>query len=212
MNKLNFHQIGWAIAAAILGTLMAAGFQEASNKTGVVDIAKVVEGSNFGKNNQSTFQAMKTSREDLLKFLDENRVITMEQAQRLRAVSLKPNPTAEEKAEGDRIRADAVASTKRLQELNAKANLTPEERNLMQEFAQRGQRTADTAQQWFQEFTQEMQRWADDQRVVSLNRARGAIQEVAKAQGYTVVFEVGVAPYGANDLTDSALQAMNAKQ
>ena len=35
---------------------------------------------------------------------------------------------------------------------------------------------------------------------------------MAKAQAFTVVFEVGVAPYGANDVTDAALKAMNAKK
>ena len=68
------------------------------------------------------------------------------------------------------------------------------------------------AQRWLREFTQELQAWADKQKLSSLDRARAALTEVGKAQGFTVIFEVGVAPYGANDLTDAALKAMNAKK
>ena len=46
----------------------------------------------------------------------------------------------------------------------------------------------------------------------SLDRARAALHEVAKAQAFTVVFEISVAPYGANDLTQPTLTAMNAKK
>jgi hypothetical protein len=68
------------------------------------------------------------------------------------------------------------------------------------------------AQLYLREFTQEMQGWADKAKGDSLERARGAVQDVAKAQAFTVVFEIGIAPYGANDVTDAALQAMNAKK
>jgi Skp family chaperone for outer membrane proteins len=211
MNNERFQQVGWALAAAMAGVLLASGFQDSTSKTGVVDIAKVVETSNYGKSNRATFDTMKLKREELLKFLDENRAISGEQAQRLRDLMLKPNPNDAEKAETERIKAEAVASTKRATELNAKQNLTPEDRTLMQDYANRARSIDELTQRWFREFTSEMQKWADDQRVESLGKARTAIQEVAKAQGYTIVFEVGIAPFGSNDLTDASLQAMNAK-
>ena len=68
------------------------------------------------------------------------------------------------------------------------------------------------AQRWYKEFTSDMQNWADKQKLASVEKARAAIQDVSKAQGYTIVFEVGIAPYGANDITDAALKAMNAKK
>lgn len=70
----------------------------------------------------------------------------------------------------------------------------------------------DIATRWFREFTADMQNWADKQKLESIERARQAIQQVAKEQGYTVVFEVGVAPYGANDLSEATLKAMNEKK
>jgi Skp family chaperone for outer membrane proteins len=203
--------LGWVLAAAFAAVLVGGGAQAPSLKVGVVDIARVVEQSEFGKGNQASFAALKTSRESLLEFIDTNRVLTAEQAQRLRDLTVKPSPTNEEKAEAERIRADVVAANKKWAELSTKPNLTAEERTLLEEYARRSQAMAEYAQRLLNQFTDEMQRWADRQKVASLERARAAVREVAKAQEYSLVLEVGVAPYGANDLTDEALKAMNAK-
>ncbi len=212
MLNLRFLQLGWVIAAAFIAVSVAGGFQAPTEKIGVVDISKVVEQSDYGKANQDTFSKMKTARESLLEFIDTNRVVTNEQAQRIRDLSLKPNLTKEEQAELERIKADIVASNKRSQELLTKPNMTPEERSLVEEYARRSQTMNDLASRWYREFTADMQAWADKQKLDSIEKARGAIQEVAKEQGYTVVFEVGVAPYGANDLSDATLKALNAKK
>jgi Skp family chaperone for outer membrane proteins len=212
MTTIRFLQLGWVIAAAFIGIAFAGGFQESAAKFGVVDITKVIESSDYGKANQDTFAKMKQARQSLLEFLDTYRVLTTEQAQRIRELTLKPNPTPEEQAELDRSKADVIAASKRSTELSTMPNLTPEERTLMEDYARRSQSMHDLAQRWYQEFTTEMQTWADKQKLDSITRARAAVQEVAKAQGFTVVFEVGVAPYGSNDLTDTALQAMNAKK
>lgn len=208
----NMNKTGWAIAALLLGVFAAVGFQDASNKIGIVDISKVVEMSDFGKANQASFNQMKTAREGVLEFIDTYRVLTVEQATRFRDLSIKPTPTAEEKAELERIKADVMAADKKNKELSVKANLTPEDRALIEEYSKRANNMEMTAGRWLREFTNELQGWADKQKLTSLDRARAAVQEVAKAQGFTVVFEVGVAPYGANDITDAALKAMNAKK
>ncbi|MCC7434618.1 MAG: OmpH family outer membrane protein [Methanoregulaceae archaeon] len=206
------HKTGLAIVALFFGVFAAVGFQDAALKIGIVDISKVVEESDFGKANQATFNQMKTAREGVLEFIDTYRVLTVEQGTRFRDLSIKPNPTAEEKAELDRIKADVQAADKKNKELSVKQNLTPEDRALIEEYSKRANNMEMTAGRWLREFTNELQQWADRQKVISLERARAAIQEVAKAQGFTIVFEVGIAPYGANDLTEAALKAMNAKK
>jgi len=205
-----FSQIGWVAAAALIGVCVASGFQDTSVKIAVVDIGQVVEKSNHGKANQDIFVKMKKNREDLLEFIDTNRVLTTEQAVELKTLWLKDNLTADEKARIERIKADVVASNKKWTELGTKPNLTPEDRTLLDDYAKRGQAMEQTMRRWYNDFTTEMQGWADKQKVASLDKARAAIQSVAKAQGFTIVFEVGIAPYGANDLTQPALTAMNA--
>lgn len=205
-------KIAYLVAAAALGVVFAGGFQDSALKIGVVDISDVVEQSDFGKKNQEDFNTMKAAREGVLEFIDTYRVLTNEQAIKLRELSLKANASASEKAELDTLKATIQASDKKSKELSTKANLTPEERTLMQDFAQRSQTMEVTAQRWFREFTNEMQAWADKQKAASIDRARESIQEVAKQGAYTIIYESGVAPYGANDITQAALKAMNAKK
>ncbi len=208
----NFNKIGWIVAAAMVGIFAASGFQEGALKIGVVDITKVVEQSDFGKANQATFAVMKSAREGVLEFVDTYRVLTVEQGARIKELSVKPTVSAEEKAELERIKAEVMAAEKKNKELSTKQNLTPEDRALIEEYSKRANNMEIQAQRWLREFTGELQAWADKQKLASLDRARAALAEVGKAQGFTVVFEVGVAPYGANDLTDPALKAMNAKK
>lgn len=203
--------MGWACAALLGGFIVVSGFQDANQKIGVVDLATVVEQSNFGKQNQTAFTQMKSSREGVLEFVDTYRVLTAEQATRFKDLSVKPSITEAEKAELERIKADVIAADKKSKELNTKQNLTPEERTLMQEYANRSQGLELTAQRWYREFTTELQQWTEKQKIDSINKARDAVREVARTQGYSVVFESSVAPYGANDLSDAALKAMNAK-
>lgn len=212
MNQHFLQKTGWVVAAALAGIMLGSGFQGGTEKTGVVDIAKVVEASDFGKQNQQTFATMKAAREGVLEFIDQYRVLTNEQAQRIRDLSLKDTLKPDEKAELERVKADVILADKKSKEYSTKTNLTPEERVLIQEYAARSQNMADVAQRWYSQFMSELESWTNKQKLASIDRARAAINEVAKAQGYTIIFEVGVAPYGANEISDATLKAMNAKK
>ncbi|CAN5466392.1 hypothetical protein BH11ARM1_BH11ARM1_01510 [soil metagenome] len=212
MRNIRFLQLGWVIAAAFIAVTVTGGFQATAVKIGVVDISHVVEASDYGKGNQDTFAKMKAARETLLEFIDTNRVLTNEQAARIKELWLKPTPTKEETAELESKKAEVIAAAKKSTELATKPSMTAEERTLVEDYARRSQTMADVAQRWFREFTNDMQSWADKQKSDSLAKARAAIQEVAKAEGYTVVLEVGIAPYGANDISDAVLVKMNEKK
>jgi len=155
---------------------------------------------------------MKAAREDLLKFIDDNRVLTSEQARNLRTLWLKDNPTSQDKAGLDSLKAAIVAQAKKNIELGQKPNLAPEERTLLQEYSSRSAAIERTANEWYQEFMQEIQQAAQQKRVETLTRAKSAAQSVAKGQTYSLVFDTSVAVYSTNDLTASALTAMNARK
>ena len=212
MKSSKFLQLGWALLLAIVAVAMAGGFQSTSVKIGVVDITQVVEKSDFGQQNATTYKSLQKAREGLLEFLDTYRVLTTEQAGRIRDLTLKEAATDADKAELERIKAEVIAADKRSRELATKANMTPEERTLVEDYARRAQTMAEVQSRWFREFSSQLQEWSDKQKVAGLQKARDAIKEVAKAQGFTVVLEVGIAPYGADDLSDAALAAMNAKK
>ncbi len=212
MSNLRFLQLGWVLALALIGVMLAGGFQTPTEKTGVVDFSKFVDDSDVGKQVKQEFADMKSAREGLLEFIDTYRVLTPEQAQKIRDLSLKTDRTPADNAALDSAKADVIAQSKKSTELSTKSNLTPEDRALLEEYARRSQNMNDTAQRWLREFGNEMQSWMDKQKLMIIDKARVAIADVAKQQGYTIVFEVGVAPYGANDLTQPALDAMNAKK
>jgi Skp family chaperone for outer membrane proteins len=210
MTKLQ--RLGWIISAAVLGVLLASGFQGSMDKVATVDLNSMVETSDMGKAGQADFDKMKDGREGLLKFLDDTRVLTIDQANTLRTLWLKPAPTAAETASLERLKADVVAQAKKNVELSTKPNLTAEERTLLQEYASRSAAIEQVAGQWLDEFRQEMRGWAEQRKADTLKKAKAAAQQVAKAQGFSLVFDSSVAVYAANDLTDEALKTMNANK
>jgi Skp family chaperone for outer membrane proteins len=56
-----------------------------------------------------------------------------------------------------------------------------------------------------------MRNWMSDRKDENYQKARVAVNEVAAKDGYTMVFEGTVALYGANDISDPTLAALNAK-
>ena len=209
--NVRIYQFGSALALLLLGVLFGTGFQATTDKTGVVDINGMVETSNFGKSVRDNLDKMRSAREEVLGFLDSNRVLTLEQATRLRDLTLKMDRTPTESAELDTLKAQVVAANKKWMELATKGSLTPEERTLQQEYADRAQKTSDLGTRWVRDFTNDIDAWLDKQKAESASRAREAITATAKAQGYTMIYDKAFAPYGANDITDAALTAMNAK-
>ena len=209
--SLRIYQLGSACAVLLLGILVGGGFQTPAEKNGVVDINVLVDGSNFGKGVRDTVDRMRSSREDVLGFVDSNRVLTIEQATRLRDLTLKPGRTPAESAELDTLKATIVSTNKKWNELAIKPNLTPEEVTMQREFADRAQKMGDLGNQWVRAFTNDIDAYIDKQKTDANARARDAITATAKAQGFTMVYDRSFAPYGANDLTDAALAAMNAK-
>lgn len=217
MKKLNifgnplFLRAGWVIALACIG-LLVLGFQNSADKTGVVDMQKVIDQSDQGKSVSARLNAMNAARKGLLEFIMTHRVLTAEQSTRLRELWLKESPTDAEKAEMERIKKDVTTSAERYQALQQKPNPTQDDRNLLSEYTLRAQTMMQTVDRWANDFEQEMGKIYQEQNSAITDKAQAAVREAAKAQGFTVVFEARVAPYGANDLTEAAIKAMNAKK
>jgi Skp family chaperone for outer membrane proteins len=212
MGRPRFLLLGWLLFLASLVALVSVGFQNPTEKTGVADINRLMDQSDFGKSLQAQLDKMRTARQDVLSFIDQNRVLTVDQATQIRDLSLKPSLTKEEQAQLDSIKASVVAANKKWTELATKQSMTPEDRTLVQDYSDRAQRMADLGSRWVRDFSSDLAEWAAKQKADGNQRARIAIQEVAKAQGYTMVYDSVFVPYGVNDLTDAALVAMNAKK
>jgi Skp family chaperone for outer membrane proteins len=203
---------GWMVAAGLAGIMLGSGFQTPSLKLGVVDLNAVIDKSDAGKSGKKSFEEMKAAREGLLEFIDQYRILTIEQANRLRELMLLKEKTKPEEAELERLKADIIATSKRSAELATKPNYTPEERTLVEEYSRRSQTMNETSTRWLREFSDEVQNWVASSREQNYQKAKAAAAEVAAKDGYTIVIEGSVAVFGANDITDLSLAAMNAKK
>jgi len=208
-------QLGWIIAAAVAGVILSSGFQGSTEKTGVVDLVGIVTKSDSGQADSQHFEQLKANRQKLLDFVGANPVLTIEQAQQLHDLVVKDPQTDADKAQIDKLEGDVQTASKTYQDLRAKQNLTQDEKSQLDEYSRRAESMlgdGGTYQRWGNDFTAELQDWSDKHHLDGINKARAAVASVAKAQGFTLVFDKSVAPYGANDLTDAALQAMNAQK
>ncbi|MEI7576011.1 MAG: OmpH family outer membrane protein [Armatimonadota bacterium] len=212
MRREKFAWSGWVVAAGLAGIMLGSGFQTPSLKLGVVDLNAVIDKSDAGKAGKKSFEDMKAAREGLLEFIDQYRILTIEQANRLRELMLLKERTKAEEAELERLKADIVATSKRSAELATKPNYTPEERTLVEEYSRRSQTMNETSTRWLREFSDEVQNWVAASREQNYQKAKAAAAEVAAKDGYTMVIEGSVAVFGANDITDLSLAAMNAKK
>jgi len=213
MNKINTSNLGWLVAAVLAGVIFGGGFQSSTEKFGVADLAKVAQDSDYYVSNSKMFDHMVDIRRGLLDFFNNYKVLTSVQVKRIQELTIKDDQiTASEKAELERIKSDGIAQDKRYKELTIKANPTPEERTLMEDFTHRAQAMDQTLEQLRGQFDAEVQTQRDKIQTTALERARDAVRDLGKSQGYTVIMSAVAAPYGANDITDAALKAMNAKK
>lgn len=200
------------MAGSVLAMGVVAGFGAQGTKMGVVDLAKVFNDSDYAKGQTDTLKSVGQIRQGMLEFADTYRAFTPEQANRFHDLGVKPNPTAAEKAEYEKIKNDVIASDKRLKDLQTKTSPTPAEAAAMQELSRRAQTTQDSVQRWSREFNDELSQMQAKLRADALDRVRDAVKQVGTSQGYTIIFTTDMAPYGANDITADALKAMNAKK
>lgn len=213
MQGKSYTHLGWVAAAFFAGLFLFAGFQPSQEKTAVVDLNRAMAESKLGKKNQDDFRNALQSRQNLLDFLSNNRVATVEQATKLRAFALKDAPlTPQEKQEEERIKSEVQASLRAFDALNQKTTPpTDQDKIQLQEFAQRQRAMEQTVQTWGREFDSDLARRGNEARDAQIAAGKAALDAVAKKSGYTIVYLTDVAPYGANDLTADTIKEMDAK-
>lgn len=211
--NLKFSNLGWIVAAGLAGIMVAGGFQTPTQKVAGADLDKIVQSSDFWKASEATFNDYAKKRDDVLQYINSNGVMTGEQLNQIVELSLKDEPTAQDKAALERTKADVTAQEKRREELLIKqTSLTVEERTLMTEFQHRADANSRSLEQLAQKLSTDVQAKRTSIMNDATERARKAVQTVGKAQGCTVVFSSGAAPYAAIDITPDAISAMNAQK
>jgi len=210
MNQ-KFGQAGWLVAAGLAGVLFGGGFQGGATKEGVVDIVRLGQESKVGQRNSEALRTAFLARNGLMEFAATQLVLTTEQANKLRTLSLKDPITEAEKADLEKLKEEIKASAKNFNDLNQKANPTDADRAMLQDYNNRVQTMRRMLEAWNTEFTEELNRLEGSLRQQTITTAKEVVRDLGKKQGFTIVFESQIAPYGANDLTEAALKALNEK-
>jgi Skp family chaperone for outer membrane proteins len=209
---MKIRNLGWILAAGMGAPLLISGFRTQATKVGVVDLQTVFQQSDYYMQKEGDLKAMGDGRSDILNFLNTYPTITVEQAQRLKALSLKPELNAAEKAELNKLKTDVQAGEQAFKALQMKKNPTAEEIAKLNAFNNQRQQTGNLYNAWTQEFTGDINMQKSKFRQEVLERVKSAVGDCGKKQSYNLVFASDVAPFGANDVTAEALKVMNAKK
>jgi Skp family chaperone for outer membrane proteins len=211
MKKLNTDLLGWIVAATMAGILASSGFQGATDSSAVCDLQKVIKQSDLYKSEEAKFQSKLDSRRGLLSFINENRVIAADEWKTLKDLSIKDNPTDADKADLAKIKQTITEHSKKLLELQNSTNHTPEDANILVSYQNEVSMTQKSAQALNDEFSRELPDLQEKASKVVEDQARAATQAIGKEQGYSLVFDMLAAPYGAHDITDAVMVRMNKK-
>jgi Skp family chaperone for outer membrane proteins len=211
MKTTKLELLGWLIAAAIGGIVVASGFQGSPSTSAVVDLNKVIGSCDVAKAQSADLEKAGVARHDLMVFCQQNPVITPEQLILLKNDWLKTNPTDAEKAELEKTKKDVSDSGTKYLDLSKKTTKTGDDISLLDDYQHRIDHTKDQLGQLNQEFSVDIDQMrradiADDE-----TKARAAAAVVAKAQSFSIVFDTASAPYGSHDITDATLAQMNKK-
>jgi len=209
---MKFERLGWVVAAALAGGMVGMGFQDASAKTGTVDLAKVFNDSDYAKKQTDMLKTMGAARTAVLEFVNANSHMKADDAMKFKDLSLKDSPTAADKADVERLKSDAQASELTYRTLATKDKPTQAEVAQIEDLNHRKDSMQTLLTKWNTDFSTELQTKQEALRTDTLSRVKDAVQQVAKAQGYSMVFVQDIAPYSSNDLTKDALAAMNQKK
>lgn len=209
---MKFERLGWVVAAALAGAMFGMGFQGGAQKTGTVDLEKVFNESAYAKKQTEGLRNIAQARVGVVDFLRTYRTVKEADATKFRDLTLKENATATDKAELERIKTAAQMDEQKYRELSTKDKPTQAEVSQIEDYNRRKEASAALLEKWNNDFTTELQTRQENLRGETLQRVKDAVAQVAKDQGYSMVFVQNIAPYSANDLTGEALKSMNNKK
>lgn len=201
------------IAIAVIGVavlLMALAFQGPTQKFGVVDIGVLSDASKLGKRKKVEFEAKQQKWINLLQFMRSNRFFTLDNVKRFRELSLLDKPTADQTKQLEDLKTAIQKITDEFQGLVKVAQPTEEQSRRRQDLVRMADETTQMLNELGAEYQDSMRNMAADLKEEVTSKARAAVQKYGRQQGFTVIFEISMAVYGANDVTNDAVKVMDA--
>jgi Skp family chaperone for outer membrane proteins len=198
-----------AAALLVVGVIGLAAFQSPTQKFGVVNLADLADKSKLGSREKKAFDDMRNQLGSLLQFMNNNKVMKREELNKLQELWLMEKPTADQTKQLETLKTSIQKNSDELRRLISILNPSSDEQAKIRELSTLAQGTEDILPQLDSRFTQMMQAKAQQKQTEVIAKSKAAVDKVGKRDGYTLVFESGVVPYGANDITDAALKIMD---
>lgn len=194
------------VALGMVMLLMGSGFQGQNQKIGVIDSGQVASAIAQAKSLREEEENFKNDRQNVLEFLDRYRVMKREDAIKFKTLSLKANKTEAEKSELEKVKAAAIDAQKKFKDLELKSAPTADELKLLDDYRNRQAEMAELGQSTVKEYDEEIRALRDKNQTSIFEAYKNGVAEVGKKQGYTLVMDKNVAPFGANDISDEVVK------
>ncbi|MEW5883902.1 MAG: OmpH family outer membrane protein [Armatimonadota bacterium] len=194
------------LAVVLIGL---AAFQNQTTKFGVVDLSAVADKSKLGEREKQAFDTFRREVNNILTFINNNKVMTAQQRDQLLTLWLAENSTDQQKQQLEQVKSAIQTASSRYAELVRKTNPTPDELTELSEKSALAGVTQDVLPQIQNSLAQELQARAQEKQTSVLTKAREAAAKYGKQQGFTLIFDSNVAPYAANDVTDEVVKVMD---
>lgn len=214
MNKsfLTGFLSGTTVLALGMVTLLASsGFQGTNQKIGVIDSTQVALEIARAKNFSEDEKNFKADRENILQFLDRYRVMKKEDAEKFKNLSLKANKTDAEKSELEKVKTAAQDALKKFKDLELKSSPSADELKALDDYRNRQNEMAEFGQALVKAFQDDIRGLQEKNQGAIFEAYKAGVSEVGKKQGYTLVMDKNVAPFGANDITDEVSKVAQKK-
>lgn len=195
------------VALGLVALLLGSGFQGTNQKIGVIDSGQVASAIATAKNLREDEENFKTERQNILEFMDRYRVMKREDAIKFKTLSLKANKTEAEKAELEKVKTAAIEAQKRFKDLELKSSPTADELKLLDDFRNRTAEMVDIGGTTLKEYEEEIRLLKEKNQLTIFEAYKNGVSEIGKKQGFTLILDKNVAPFGANDVSDDVVKA-----
>lgn len=195
------------VALGMVVVLLGSGFQGSNAKTGVVDAIKVMEAIEVSRNYRDEEKNYFNERENALQYLNQNRVMKKEEAEKFWSLTLKANKTDAEKAELEKVKTSAAEAKKKFNDLQVKSNPTDADLKLLDDYRNRQAEMGEFGKKLVEDTQNEMRELRQKHLNALQEAYQTALQEIGKRDGYGMIFDKNVAPFSANDVTDATTKS-----
>jgi Skp family chaperone for outer membrane proteins len=196
---------------ALAGLLAATGFQGPNMKMGVVDSGTAQAQMRAVQASKDTLNNALTTRENIMSFLQQYPLISVAEAEKFKALSLKAAPTDADKQEIQRLMTVAKDAKKKADDLSLKSQPSDADAKALADYRDKKDKIGELLQKIQAEFQNDLDRMKEESFSKLADLYKATVSEVGKKQGFTIVFDKGVAPYSANDITEEVVTTANKK-